>query len=85
MPKLPKIKDTPITRTRHRKSNPKIRCCWVCGKPGACYGFTSALRMLGYNTTGTVAHAHVHCIARLQREEVRKSPAYFSPKELKGD
>lgn len=54
---------------QHSKANPKVRCCWICGKTnttklGANVGFTNALRFLGYDVEGQVAHAHMSCIEK---------------------
>ena len=57
-------------KERHPPSIPVGRTCWICGKPCGCYGFTNALRLLGYNVGGQVAHAHRECIAK----ELRKKP-----------
>jgi hypothetical protein len=58
-----------MSKQRHTKSNPSVRCCWICGKEGG-NGFTSALRWLGYDVPmqGCVAHAHAKCIAREQEK-----------------
>jgi hypothetical protein len=57
------------SKQRAPKKNPKARRCWVCGHEGG-QGFTTALRLLGYNTVGTVAHAHFTCIQRIKKRKV---------------
>jgi hypothetical protein len=65
----------PSTKPRHKKDIEVGRCCWVCGKVGG-DGFSSALRMLGYNVPlrgpESVAHAHPRCIRREQLKLRRK-------------
>lgn len=50
---------------RAPKLDPNSRCCWVCGKPGG-DGFTTMLRLLGYENVVNPSHAHQRCIRRLQ-------------------
>jgi len=60
-------------KEQHPKSNPKVRCCWVCGKEGG-IGFTRALRLAGYNMPDdTVAHAHPKCIAKALRKKPKET------------
>jgi hypothetical protein len=57
-------------RDQAPKAKPSVRCCWVCGKPNACFGFTTALRLAGYRVKrGDVAHAHASCVKRALEEK----------------
>jgi hypothetical protein len=62
----------PITRFRHAKDVPEARCCWVCGKVGGS-GFTHALRLFGYDTSGQIGYAHNRCIDRLKKQSIAKA------------
>lgn len=65
-------------KPRHPKRVANARCCWVCGKPGACFGFSSALRALGYavplHGPEACAHAHERCIRR-EQIKLKKEPS----------
>lgn len=53
-----------MKKQRHAKSNPAVRCCWVCGKVGGS-GFTTALRLAGYDVQkNEIGYAHSPCMAR---------------------
>jgi hypothetical protein len=50
------------------KAVPKGRKCALCGKPGGT-GFTTALRLLGYNyAKGEIGYAHSNCLVRARRK-----------------
>jgi hypothetical protein len=52
------------------------RCCWVCGRVGGA-GFTSALRVAGYDVParGVIAYAHSDCMARALKRSAAKQRA----------
>lgn len=51
-----------------RKSDPNVRCCGICGRPGG-IGSTLILRsVLGYTVPeGAIGYAHPKCIQRARR------------------
>ena len=57
---------------RKPKTDPKSRCCWICGRLGG-DGMTTMLLLLGYNVPkGDVAHAHPACVRTVQRKQQRQ-------------
>ena len=61
-------------RDRAPKSNPLVRCCWVCGKPDGT-GFTAALQSAGYRIEPgkEIGYAHVPCMFRAQRQAKKRA------------
>jgi hypothetical protein len=56
-------------KQRKPKSNPKVRCCWLCGLPGG-NGATTALAFFGYEIKpGEIAYAHPDCMIKLQKKQ----------------
>jgi hypothetical protein len=60
-------------RNRAVKAMPKVRCCWVCGKPGG-NGFTKALQLEGYRIEPgkEIGYAHPKCMMIAQEQDRKR-------------
>jgi hypothetical protein len=69
---------------RAKKSNPSVRCCWVCGKLGG-VGATGALFSAGYdvprdsdNQFTVIAYAHPGCLSLALKRAVKRKAKHES-------